>query len=82
MKIALVIGHSEKKQGAVDPRTGITEYQFNNSIAPRIAEQIPEVELVYRTTSYSKLPKEINAGNYDLVISMHCNAFNGLKKRW
>lgn len=83
MKIALVVGHTGSSPGCVDPRTGMTEFKFNSEVAELIMarlHELPRLDLsvVYRDT-YKGLPGKINALNPDLIVSMHCNAFNGLK---
>jgi len=77
-RVALVIGHSEKSQGASNKTTGLTEWVFNESLANDIIKCISNIDIikVYRETTYGALPSEINKLNPDLVISMHCNAFN------
>lgn len=80
MKIALIIGHNEKSQGAVNDTYGITEYMFNKPLAFLIASVLAEQGhtplVMYRETSYTKLPLEVNKTGADLAISLHCNAFD------
>ncbi len=75
---ALVIGHKKTSPGAVNPRTGLSEFVFNDDLSRRIEEKVQNVEVqrVYRRT-YEELPKDINALNPTFVVSLHCNAFNG-----
>ncbi len=75
---ALVIGHKKSSPGAVNPRTGLSEFIFNDDLSRRIEEKVHgvEVQRVYRRT-YQELPKDINALNPDFIVSLHCNAFNG-----
>lgn len=80
MKVALVIGHTQKSQGAINAASGISEFTFNTKLAYDIQqalEPLHDVDLgiVYRG-SYSKLPEKINDLNPDLIISLHCNAYN------
>lgn len=74
---ALVIGHSEKSQGAKNANSGLTEFEFNNKMAQQIkvlSDQV-DIQLVYRST-YKDLPQDINKLNPDFILSLHCNAFN------
>ena len=74
---ALVVGHTVNSQGAVNKRSGLTEFDFNNGLANRIKIKSEDVKIhiVYRDT-YRKLPNDINALNSDFIVSLHCNAFN------
>lgn len=75
---ALVIGHKKSSPGAVNQRTGLTEFEFNEDLAIRIEKKVKKVDIqrVYRRT-YEELPSDINALNPDFIISLHCNAFDG-----
>ena len=57
-KLALIVGHSKQSQGAQDPNTGITEFQFNSKVAERVKDYAKdfEVVVVYRGKFYSQLP--------------------------
>lgn len=78
-KIGLVVGHDPHSQGASNEL--ITEFDFNNSLAPLIAKHLILIGdftpfVIYRSDGLTKLPNQINELNMDLVISLHCNAFN------
>jgi len=75
---ALVIGHKKSSPGAVNERSGLTEFDFNEDLAIRIEEKVKktEVQRIYRRT-YKELPGDINTLDPDFIISLHCNAFNG-----
>ncbi len=76
---ALVIGHKKASPGAVNARTGLTEFAFNEDLAMRIETRIRAtvaIQRVYRRT-YRELPDDINALDPDFVVSLHCNAFDG-----
>ncbi len=75
--VALVIGHREGSQGAVNRRSGVTEFTYNSMLADDIRVLLPDldVKVIHRST-YKKLPGLINGYDPDLVISLHCNAFN------
>lgn len=77
MKVALVIGHSCKSQGASN-KNSISEFEYNMFLVHRVKRAVPssiDVEIVCRD-EYKDLPDKINALNPDLVLSFHCNAFN------
>jgi N-acetylmuramoyl-L-alanine amidase len=80
MKVALVIGHSRKKQGARNKHHEISEFMFNEFLADKVAIELTkkgiESEIVYRGFSYWFLPGKVNRTNADIAVSMHCNAFN------
>lgn len=75
---ALVIGHKKSSPGAVNKRSGITEFDFNEDLAIRIEKKVnkTEVQRIYRRT-YRELPDDINTLDPDFIVSLHCNAFNG-----
>lgn len=81
MKICLVVGHRESSQGASNSLCGITEFEFNNRLAVSIASICKhDCFIIHREdirSGYNKLPNKINKFDCDLVISLHCNAFNG-----
>jgi len=79
MNIAIVIGHSRTKQGAVNKRSGLTEFAYNEPLALEIGEALAKightVNIIYRH-AYNQLPHDINTTNPDIVVSLHCNAYN------
>ena len=82
MRVAVVIGHQSKSPGAANENFEASEFTFNESLAKDIkanfahVNMTDEIEIVYRETNYSELPGQINALKPDLIISLHCNAFN------
>jgi N-acetylmuramoyl-L-alanine amidase len=76
--VALVIGHKKSSPGAVNQRTGLNEFNFNDNLAITIEKKALQtaIQRVYRRT-YKELPGDINALNPDFVLSLHCNAYNG-----
>jgi len=77
---ALVIGHSQRRPGAVNLTSGINEFEFNKRLAQRIGEILAgctavDISLVYRR-SYRRLPDDINRLQPDYCLSLHCNAFD------
>ena len=82
MKIAVVVGHSSKSQGAMNKRYKVTEFQFFEALAREIKKNFSdfnmsdEIVIIHRENGYAKLPSEINSFSVDLVVSLHANAFN------
>ncbi len=74
---ALVIGHKNSSQGAVNKSSGTTEFTFNESLSKKIEDAVTgvTVQRIFRRT-YQTLPGDINDFNPDFIISLHCNAFN------
>ena len=79
MKIALIVGHSQSSQGAVNNNVGISEFEYNEQVISLIHNKMLDTEMhidvVYRG-SYSHLPDKVNVLRPDWVISFHCNAYN------
>lgn len=84
-KVVLVVGHSEILQGAINENYRIddqvaSEFLFNKKLALRIMalnkKQKLNIIIEYRDNDYETLPGEINVHDADLVVSLHCNAFN------
>lgn len=82
MRVALVIGHQQQSPGAGNVNYETNEFKFNQALAHDIENnffeynQIDEIVVVYRERTYSSLPQEINDLHPDLIVSLHCNAFN------
>ncbi len=81
IKCALIIGHKASRPGACNSKHQMCEYQFNDSLAVEIYDQMkvdhPHIHLVIiHRRSYKTLPDDINAVNPIFAISMHCNAVN------
>lgn len=76
--VAVVVGHRAGSQGAVNANSGVTEYEYNDGLAPLICEGLKrngmEAVIVHRTT-YETLPDDINELNPDFILSLHCNSF-------
>ncbi len=82
MRICLVIGHSVESPGAINKRYGVNEFEFNQALAHEIESNFvkynveDEIVVVYRETSYKNLPYEINEYHPDMIVSLHCNAYD------
>lgn len=84
MRVAIVIGHSETSKGARNSSYDVSEFDFNQKLAHDIEHNYgnlfnfheDEIVVVYRENGYKNLPHEINELNPDLIVSLHCNAFN------
>ncbi len=79
-RVVFVVGHSFYDNGADNKQNGITEYKFNMEVAHWIMqnERFKNIDTIIkaRNASYDELPEEINTLNPDLIICLHCNAFN------
>ena len=78
-KVALVIGHSFKEQGAHNKAFNVSEWQFNSELVPMVANELAKLEiqpLIFYRDELKTLPSEINAADVDAIVSFHCNAFN------
>jgi len=77
MKTILVVGHSEVSQGAKNKSFCVSEYSINKKLAIDIKKVLgSKVEIVYRLNGYIQLPNGINKLNPNLILSLHCNAYN------
>lgn len=83
MKTVILIGHRPGDQGAVNEASGTTEYSFNSGLATHISQKLVErgirAIIVHRdnaTQGYRYLPEKINDLSADLIVSLHCNAFD------
>lgn len=84
MKVIIVVGHSKEDQGARNSSYGVSEFVFNEALALDIKKQFGdlfnfnkhEIVIVYRENGLKELPSEINELKADLIVSLHCNAFN------
>lgn len=82
MRVAIVIGHHEQDKGADNASYEANEFEFNQALAHDIEHKffdlnlIDEIVVAYRETSYQDLPIQINALKADLIVSLHCNAFD------
>lgn len=84
MKVAVVIGHNEHSVGAVNKNYDVKEFEFNRALAHDIEHNFgdlfnfheDEIVVVYRETTFHDLPSQINELKPDLIVSLHCNAFD------
>lgn len=80
-RIAIIVGHRQKSQGAYSPHLEQTEFQFNKLVAEQlkdIADIHYRPDTPFTSESYKRLQvlKSINSKRYDLVIELHFNAFH------
>ncbi len=80
MKVAIVVGHKPSSPGAGNKKYGLSEWNYNNALAKKISNELGELNVhcvIVQRKSYHDLPFEINDDVMpDLVVSLHCNAFN------
>lgn len=79
MKIAIVVGHNARRQGAVSV-DGISEYTFNSELAHQIKEHDPDaVGLFFRrlgggySAEIDRVYREADAWGADCTIELHFN---------
>lgn len=79
MKIAIVIGHSQTKQGKYSERLATTEFLYNSLVANTVKDVDVYTRPVDRgyTKQMFELSNLLNAKGYDLVVELHFNAYNG-----
>lgn len=84
MKVAIVVGHEQNAQGAVNKTHGVTEFQFNSELASLIQEALDHEGIdnvvVFRENGYSQLPYDINRTSADIALELHANAANTVAK--
>lgn len=78
-KVALVVGHSQGSKGAVNEKSGVSEFEYNDKIADQIEYLLRgtdiSCEIVFREKLID-LPEKINALEPDFIVSLHCNAYD------
>lgn len=81
-RICVIIGHGGNDCGAVNPHTNGTELAYNDKLAPRVADilTINGYKADIYNRGYRKIEdiNYLNKQGYDLIISLHCNSFNGV----
>lgn len=86
MRIVLDIGHCASSPGAENACYRMTEYQFWQTFAPRIARYLQELGqdpvIINRQingggTGMTACVKACNAQDGDLIVALHANAYNG-----
>ena len=80
MKVALVIGHNKRSEGAYSSIVG-SEYNYWKRIADKIKSEIPELVDVYERKpnkayilEMNEVLKELNKNDYKFCIELHFNA--------
>lgn len=82
MRVVVVVGHQEFSPGASNKSFDVSEFDFNSKLALNIVDNFKEhnmsdeILVAYRKTNYQDLPIQLNALKPDLIVSLHCNAFN------
>lgn len=82
MRAVVVVGHQPNSPGAKNENFDMSEYEFNHGFAQELVKNFSEhnlsdeIVVAYRRTNYTELPKQVNELNPDLIVSLHCNAFN------
>ena len=86
MKIAIVIGHNSKAQGAVRTTDGRTEFDWNSELAGLIAEHNPDCVRVFRrergggySAEIDRVYTKVDAWGANASIELHFNGSNNPK---
>jgi len=84
MRIAVVVGHDERNQGAYSLTLDVAEWAFNVPLAAGIVQDLERRGAVARiferpagvgySTAMAQLTSEINQWSADLVVSLHFNS--------
>ena len=81
MKTAIVVGHDVSEQGAVSKILDMTEYRFNCLVADELCN---DFDIYYRdakkrgyNAKMEELARQLNGKNYDFVIELHFNKYDG-----
>ena len=81
MKKAFIIGHNEKSQGAYSEILKVTEWGLYKSLTPELSElgdvYIHDASIGGYTARMKDTASKINTQDYDLVVALHFNMFNG-----
>lgn len=80
MKIAIVVGHNLKAQGAVRVVDGRTEFDWNSDLAEMIKDCAPECVRVFNrtpqggyTAQVQRVYREVDAWGADVSVELHFN---------
>lgn len=79
--VCVIIGHGGNDCGAVNPHTNETELGYNTDLADKVKEELNKYD--YRVDIYNRGYNSVenvfllNKIGYDVLISLHCNAYNG-----
>ncbi len=78
MKIALIVGHTERREGA-DSYNGHSEYSYNSEVAKLVQSKCrKDVRIFYRDgIGREGVARNIGAGEFDVSIELHFNSFDG-----
>ena len=80
MKLAVVVGHNSKAQGATRVTDGVTEYSWNSALAELIEEQGDDVKVFYRTygggysAEIDRVYADVDAWGATASVELHFNA--------
>jgi len=83
-KLAIVVGHNERSQGAVRPDNGMSEYVYNSKLAKMIRDEADDYDLDVKvfwrrsgggyTTEIKRVYAEVDNWRSDASIELHFNA--------
>lgn len=80
-RICLIIGHGGNDCGAVNNNTKETELGYNTDLVHKLKEVLDKKDYIVDVYNRGFYKVEnvhyLNKIGYDIMISFHCNAFNG-----
>ena len=83
-RIAVVIGHDKTSPGFYSKFLKTSEYIYNSEVATHLSK----IADIYKRpigggykTKMKKLAAKLNPKNYDLVIELHFNAYDGISNK-
>lgn len=80
-KICIIVGHGGKDKGAYNKSTKETELDYNWDLAPKVKALLEKqgyiADIHNRGNATSENIYGINKLGYDIIVSLHCNAYNG-----
>lgn len=81
MRKAFIIGHHEKSKGAYSPILKISEWDLYKSIEQELSKigdvYVHNPNIVSYTQRMVDTANRVNEKEYDMVISLHFNSYNG-----
>ena len=79
MKVAFIIGHTEKSKGAVNVLNGLKEFDYYKEVCKSLDFDVYEHDknISGYTTRIKETASRVNKKDYDLVMSLHFNSFKG-----
>lgn len=83
-KVAIIVGHRSKRKGAFSEHLQTTEYDYFKCVASFLGDIAdiyyrPNTPFVSEAYRIKQLANEVNRNQYEIVLSLHFNAFSDQK---